>query len=230
MGALFDVVLHLDQHLFALTAAHGAWVYTLLFLIVFAETGLVITPVLPGDSLLFAAGALCAAGLLNPVVMAGVLLSAAVLGDAVNYAVGRSVGPRVFTATDRETRLGRLLNRERLAGAHRFFERHGGKALVLARFTPVLRNGVPFVAGAAAMSYPAFAFYNVMSAVVWVVSCFGLGYVVGHVPIVREHFWGVALVILAALAVPLLMELGRRRLRRGGETAVGVAPDARGSA
>jgi membrane-associated protein len=197
MHAAIDFILKLDEHLFALTASYGAWVYGLIFVIVFAETGLVVTPILPGDSLLFAAGALCGAGLLNPVIMAIVLLSAAIIGDAVNYSIGRSIGPKVFSASDQTTRLHRLLNREHLERAHAFFEKHGGKAIVLARFVPIVRTFVPFVAGAGYMTYAAFAFYNVVGAILWVVSCFGLGYLFGNVPIVKENFWIVALGIIA---------------------------------
>ena len=214
MASFFDVILTLDEHLFALTEAHGAWIYVLLFAIVFAETGLVVTPVLPGDSLLFAAGTLCAAGLLDPIVMAIVLTSAAIIGDAVNYSVGKYAGPRIFYATDDTTRLHRLLKREHLERAHAFFEKHGGKAIVLARFIPIVRTFVPFVAGAASMSYHAFAFYNVTGAIVWVASCFGLGYLVGNVPVIRENFWAAALVIIAVSLIPVLIEFGRSQMRR----------------
>jgi membrane-associated protein len=206
MHAAIDFILKLDEHLFALTASYGGWVYGLIFLIVFAETGLVITPILPGDSLLFAAGALCGAGLLNPVIMAVVLLSAAIIGDAVNYSIGRSIGPKVFSASDQTTRLHRLLNREHLARAHAFFEKHGGKAIVLARFVPIVRTFVPFVAGAGYMTYTAFAFYNVVGAILWVASCFGLGYAFGNVPIVKENFWIVALGIIAVSLIPIAIE------------------------
>ena len=207
MHAAIDFILKLDEHLFALTASYGAWVYGLIFVIVFAETGLVVTPILPGDSLLFAAGALCGAGLLNPVIMAIVLLSAAIIGDAVNYSIGRSIGPKVFSASDQTTRLHRLLNREHLERAHAFFEKHGGKAIVLARFVPIVRTFVPFVAGAGYMTYAAFAFYNVVGAILWVVSCFGLGYLFGNVPIVKENFWIVALGIIAVSLIPIAIEL-----------------------
>jgi membrane-associated protein len=206
-----DFILKADEHLFAVTEAYGGWVYGFLFLIVFAETGLVVTPFLPGDSLLFAAGALCGAGLLNPVIMAIVLIAAAIIGDAVNYSVGRSIGPRVFSATDDSTRLQRMLKREHLDRAHAFFEKHGGKAIVLARFVPIVRTFVPFVAGAGYMSYPAFAFYNVTGALLWVGSCFGLGYLFGNVPVVKENFWIVALGIIAVSLIPIVMEFVKAR-------------------
>jgi membrane-associated protein len=214
MHAAIDFILKIDEHLFALTATYGAWVYGVIFLIVFAETGLVVTPILPGDSLLFAAGALCGAGLLDPWIMAIVLLSAAVIGDAVNYSVGRSIGPRVFSADDRSTRLHRLLNREHLEKAHAFFEKHGGKAIVIARFVPIVRTFVPFVAGAGYMSYSTFAFYNVAGAVLWVTSCFGLGYLFGNVPVVKENFSIVAIIIIVISVIPIVWEFVKGRRSR----------------
>jgi membrane-associated protein len=216
MRALVDFVLHIDDHLFDLTAQYGAWVYGIIFLIVFAETGLVVTPLLPGDSLLFAAGALCGAELLNPWIMSVTLLSAAILGDAVNYSVGRSFGPKIFSATDQTSSLHRLLNREHLAKAHAFFEKHGGKAIVIARFVPIVRTFVPFVAGAGYMSYPAFAAYNVVGAVLWVGSCFGLGYLFGNIPIVKENFSLVAIIIILVSLLPMIWEFYKSwRARRG---------------
>jgi membrane-associated protein len=213
MGTAIDFILKIDEHLFALTTTYGGWVYGLLFAIVFAETGLVVTPFLPGDSLLFAAGALCGAGLLDPMVMAVVLVSAAILGDAVNYSAGRAIGPRVFNASDTTTRLHRMLNREHLDRAHAFFEKHGGKAIVMARFVPIVRTFVPFVAGAASMSYPAFAFYNVTGALLWVFVCFGLGYAFGNVPVVKENFSLVALGIIIVSVLPIAVEIIRARMR-----------------
>jgi membrane-associated protein len=207
MRALVDFILHIDDHLFELTAQYGAWVYGIIFLIVFAETGLVVTPLLPGDSLLFAAGALCGAELLNPWIMAVTLLSAAIIGDAVNYSVGRSLGPKVFAATDQTGTLHRLLNREHLAKAHAFFEKHGGKAIVIARFVPIVRTFVPFVAGAGYMSYTAFAVYNVLGAFLWVGSCFGLGYAFGNIPIVKQNFSLVAIIIILISLLPVAWEL-----------------------
>jgi membrane-associated protein len=216
MRALVDFILHIDDHLFDLTTQYGAWVYGIIFLIVFAETGLVVTPILPGDSLLFAAGTLCGAGLLNPWIMGTALLSAAIIGDAVNYSVGRSIGPKVFSATDQTSMLHRLLNREHLAKAHAFFEKHGGKAIVIARFVPIVRTFVPFVAGAGYMSYSAFAAYNVVGAILWVGSCFGLGYAFGNIPIVRENFSLVAIVIIIVSVLPMVWEFYKSwRTRRG---------------
>jgi membrane-associated protein len=216
MHAAIDFILKIDDHLYSLTATYGGWVYGIIFLIVFAETGLVITPILPGDSLLFAAGALCGAGLLNPVIMAIVLLAAAIIGDAVNYSVGRSVGPKIFSASDQSSRLHRLLNREHLERAHAFFERHGGKAIVIARFVPIVRTFVPFVAGAGYMSYGVFAFYNVAGAALWVTCCFGLGYVFGNVPVVKENFSLVAIVIIVISVLPVVWEFVKNRRLSGG--------------
>ena len=215
MQAAIDFILHIDDHLFELTRTYGAWMYGAIFLIVFAETGLVVAPILPGDSLLFAAGALCGAGLLNPVIMGTVLLAAAILGDAVNYSIGRSLGPKVFSAHDQSSRLHRLLNREHLEKAHAFFEKHGGKAIVIARFVPIVRTFVPFVAGAGYMTYTSFAFYNVAGAVLWVASCFGLGYLFGNIPIVKQNFSAVALLIIFISVLPVVWEFIKARRPKG---------------
>jgi membrane-associated protein len=214
MHAVIDFVLKIDERLFTLTETYGAWVYGIVFLIVFAETGLVVTPILPGDSLLFAAGTLCGAGLLNPVIMGTLLIAAAIIGDAVNYSIGRSMGPKIFAAEDQTSRLHRLLNREHLEKAHAFFEKHGGKAIVIARFVPIVRTFVPFVAGAGYMSYGAFAFYNVTGALLWVGSCFGLGYVFGNVPIVKQNFSLVAIIIIIVSVLPVAWELVKARRAR----------------
>src|SRR3954468_19791531 len=168
MSDFIDLILHVDRSLLELVDNYGSWVYALLFVIVFAETGLVITPFLPGDSLLFAAGALAAAGGLNVWMVIGHLTVAAVLGDAVHYAPGRAPGPRIFNASDRSSRWHRLLNREHLDQTHAFFEKYGGKAVVLGRFVPIVRTFVPFVAGAGTMTYATFALYNVVGGLVWV--------------------------------------------------------------
>ena len=214
MHAAIDFILNIDERLFALAETYGAWVYGILFLIVFAETGLIVAPILPGDSLLFAAGALCGAGLLNPWIMAMLLIAAAIVGDAVNYSVGRSLGPKVFSAHDHSSRLHRLLNREHLEKAHAFFEKHGGKAIVIARFVPIVRTFVPFVAGAGYMSYSAFALYNVTGAILWVGSCFGLGYAFGNIPVVKQNFSAVALLIVFLSVLPVVWEFIKARRAR----------------
>ena len=211
MAGFLDVLLHVDRYLLTLVSAYGTWVYLLLFLIVFAETGLVVTPFLPGDSLLFAAGAIAAVGRLDVRVVIVVLIAAAVLGDAVNYAVGRIAGSRILRAVEANPRWRRWLNPAHVARAHDFFERHGGKAVVMARFVPIVRTFVPFVAGVAEMSYPSFAFYNVAGAVAWVGLCVGSGYVFGNVPVVQDNFSLVALGIVAVSLLPMVVEYLRHR-------------------
>lgn len=214
MTELIDLFLHVDRHLLELVADYGVWIYAILFLIVFAETGLVVTPFLPGDSLLFAAGALGATGALNVWLAAALLLVAAITGDAVNYAVGRSVGHRVIELARTNPRWGRWINPAYIARAHEFFERRGGKAIVLGRFVPIVRTFVPFVAGAAEMSYAAFAFYNVTGALAWVGICVGAGYLFGNVPIVKDNFSLVALGIVFVSLLPMAFEiLNSRRAR-----------------
>jgi membrane-associated protein len=213
MDVLVDLFLHLDEHLTQFVATYGAWVYGLLFLVVFAETGLVVTPFLPGDSLLFAAGALAAAGGMDIRVLIALLIAAAILGDALNYAVGRAVGPKVFRSTDRTGFWHRALNREHLDRTHAFFEKYGGKAVVLGRFVPIVRTFVPFVAGAGAMTYSKFAAYNVFGGIAWVVICTLAGYGFGNVPVVRNNFTLVALGIVFVSVLPILVELVRARMR-----------------
>jgi membrane-associated protein len=208
---LVDLLLHVDTHLLAFIRDYGHWVYGLLFAIIFSETGFVVTPFLPGDSLLFATGALCAAGALNTPTAIALLIAAAFTGNAVNYAIGRVIGPRVFRSTDTTGRLHRLLNREHLERAHAFFERYGGKALILGRFVPIVRTFVPFVAGAAKMHSRTFLLYNLAGAVSWVALCFGAGVAFGNVQIVREHFSLVTLGIVAVSLLPMVFEFLRHR-------------------
>ena len=209
MSDLIDFIIHFDKHLLEFVQLYGPWVYGFLFAIVFAETGLVVTPFLPGDSLLFATGALAGAGVLNIWICAVLLLIAAIAGDAVNYAVGRWVGPRAFSATDTSSWTHRLLNRDHLARAHEFFERYGGKAVVLGRFVPIVRTFVPFVAGAGAMNYPAFAFYNVTGAFLWVGICMGAGFLFGNIPVVRDNFSLITIGIVFVSVLPMVIEIAR---------------------
>jgi membrane-associated protein len=211
MEYFIDLFLHLDRHLAEFVISYGALVYGILFLIIFAETGLVVTPFLPGDSLLFATGALAASGALNIWLVVTLLLIAAVLGDAVNYSVGRYIGPKVFSAHDAQTFWHRLLNRDHLEKAHAFFEKYGGKAVVIGRFVPIVRTFVPFVAGAAFMTYPTFAFYNVTGAILWVGVCVGAGWLFGNVPIVKNNFSLVALGIIFVSVLPAVVEYLRSR-------------------
>ena len=215
MPEFVDYIIHFDRHLAALVDAYGPWVYGLLFAIIFAETGLVVTPFLPGDSLLFAAGALAATGSFEPWLLTGLLFLAAFSGNAVNYSIGRAIGPRVFRETDQSGLMHKLLNRRHLERAHAFFEQYGGKAVVLGRFVPIVRTFVPFVAGVAEMSYPAFALYNVTGAIAWVGICLGAGYVFGNVPIVKDNFSLVALGIVIVSVLPMAYEiLSQRRARQ----------------
>lgn len=214
MTELIDLLLHVDRYLLELVGTYGVWVYAILFVIVFAETGVVVTPFLPGDSLLFATGTLAAAGALDVGVAAVVVAGAAIGGDAANYAIGRFAGVRIIQLARTDPRWGRWINPAYVARAHEFFERHGGKAIVLARFMPIVRTFVPFVAGVAEMSYPAFAFYNVAGALVWVAICVGAGYLFGNVPIVRDNFSLVALGIVVVSVLPMVVEYLRYRRAR----------------
>ena len=208
---LVDVVLHVDTYLLTLADQYGPWLYAILFIIVFAETGLVVTPFLPGDSLLFAAGALAGTGVLDVWIVAGLMSVAAIAGDAVNYAIGRSVGARIIHLARVDPRWGRWVNPAYVERAHAFFEKHGGKAIVLGRFMPIVRTFVPFVAGVAEMSYPAFALYNVAGGLLWVTVCTGAGYVFGNVPVVKENFSLVALAIVLVSVLPMVIEYLKHR-------------------
>ena len=206
-----DLLLHVDEYLRDLVEMYGPWIYAILFAIVFAETGLVVTPFLPGDSLLFAAGALAATGALDVTVASVVVLAAAIIGDAVNYAIGRSIGRQLVRRAETDPRWRRWINPAYVARAHEFFERHGGKAIVLARFMPIVRTFVPFVAGIGEMSYPKFAFYNIAGAVLWVGVCVGAGYAFGNVPVVRDNFSLVAIGIVIVSVLPMVVEFIRYR-------------------
>jgi membrane-associated protein len=211
VSEIIDFILHVDSYLLELTQNYGVWIYAVLFAIVFAETGLVVTPFLPGDSLLFATGALAATGALDVRVATVLVIIAAIAGDAVNYSIGRSVGARIIHLANTDPRWGRWINPAYVARAHEFFERHGGKAIVLGRFMPIVRTFVPFVAGVAEMSYPTFALYNVTGGVVWVSICIGAGYVFGNVPIVKENFSLVTIGIVMVSVLPMVIEFIRYR-------------------
>jgi membrane-associated protein len=212
-----DVFLHLDVHLAEWAAALGPWLYVVLFLIVFCETGLVVTPFLPGDSLLFAAGALCAldGSPMSVYVLAILLVIAAIAGDAVNYAVGRYVGPAVFTSDH-----SRFLNKKHLIRTQEFYERHGGKTILLARFVPIVRTFAPFVAGIGQMRYAYFATYNVTGALAWVLSFLFAGYWFGQLPAIKRNFHVVIVAIIVISILPMVFEY--LRARRAG-TAEGPA-------
>ena len=211
---LVDFILHVDRHLREFVSAYGGWVYALLFLIIFVETGLVVMPFLPGDSLLFVVGALAGAGLLNyPLVMV-LLLVAAVAGDQVNYSIGRYFGPKVFGWEQ-----SRWFNRRAFDQAHGFYERYGGITLVLARFMPFLRTFVPFVAGVAEMSRPKFSFYNVVGALLWVVGLVTAGYLFGNMAWVQTHL---SKIIWAMVIIPGLVAMyGAWRVSRSAPVQAG---------
>lgn len=214
MYELIEIFLNVDEHLAEFVAQHGALVYGLLFAIIFAETGLVVTPFLPGDSLLFAAGAIAGTGMLDVRLLIVLLFIASVLGDAVNYSVGRYIGPRVFRPEGRKGRFERLLNPKHLERTHEFFERHGGKAVVMARFVPIVRTFIPFVAGAGSMTYSTFAFYNVFGGALWVLVCVGAGYLFGAIPIVKDNFELVVVGIVFVSVLPMIIEVIRQRRAR----------------
>jgi membrane-associated protein len=208
LAALIDFILHIDVHLEGIIRAYGTWTYAILFAIVFVETGLVIMPLLPGDSLLFAAGTFAARGWLNPGSLTGLLILAAVLGDTVNYWIGHFLAPRISTGRIR------FINRKHLARTHEFFERHGGKTIVLARFIPIVRTFAPFVAGVGAMDYGRFLAFNVGGAIVWVTLFVWAGYYFGNIPTVEENFTLVIMAIIVLSVLPGVVEWARARWRR----------------
>jgi membrane-associated protein len=214
MSQLIDFVLHFDRHLLQFVQTYGTWVYGILFAIVFAETGLVVTPFLPGDSLLFAVGALSATGVLNPWVCYFLLIGAAILGDGVNYSIGRRIGPRLLGIGDGPAFSHRFINAQHIKRAHEFFELHGGKAVVLARFVPIVRTFLPFVAGAAEMRASAFLFYNVTGGIGWVTICMGAGFLFGNVPIVKDNFTLVTIGIVIVSVLPMVYEVIKHRRQR----------------
>jgi len=209
---LFDMLLHVDKSLGTLLAQNGTYVYLVLFAIVFCETGLVVLFFFPGDTLLFIAGAFCATGEMSYPLLASLLVTAAVTGNTVNYFIGEAVGHRMFTHNYR------WINRDALTRTHAFFEKHGGKTIILARFVPVVRTFAPFVAGVSDMTHTRFQLYNVAGALLWVLSLVTAGYFFGHVPIIKDHLTEIVLVGVSAAIVPLaiggLYKLGRRLLQR----------------
>lgn len=203
---LVDFILHIDVHLTMITSQYGTHSYAILFAIVFAETGLVVTPFLPGDTLLFAAGAICSMGTLDPVFLCFLLIVAAILGDGVNYAIGQRFGRKLFSSTT-----SKLFNRAHLERTHAFYEKYGGKTIIIARFMPIIRTFAPFVAGIGEMSYRRFLLYNVVGAVVWVVTFVVLGVVFGNQPLVEENFTLVIGVLILLSILPAVIEIIRTR-------------------
>jgi membrane-associated protein len=209
---LFDMILHVDKTLGTLLAQYGLYVYIVLFAIVFCETGLVVLFFFPGDTLLFIAGAFCATGEMNYPLLTALLVAAAVLGNTLNYYIGQAIGHRVFSHNYR------WINKDALQRTHDFFEKHGGKTIIVARFVPVVRTFAPFVAGISEMTHTRFQLFNITGAVLWVVSLVTAGYLFGNIPVVREHLTEIVLVGISAAMVPLaiggMYKFARRVLSR----------------
>jgi membrane-associated protein len=209
LGWFIDVVLHLDRHLVEMVAEYGVWIYAILFAIIFSETGFVVTPFLPGDSLLFVAGAVAATGGMNVHLLVALLVAAAVLGNSVNYAVGRWLGRHFFT-----NRGSRWLNPAHLEKAHAFYEEHGGKAVVISRFLPIVRTYIPFVAGMAAMQPVRYTAFNVAGALLWVGSLCYAGYFFGNIPWIRGNLTAIIVGIIVVSLLPLVFAYLRSRMSR----------------
>jgi len=213
LATLMDVLIHLDRHLLELVANYGAWVYGILFLIVFCETGLVVTPFLPGDSLLFVAGTIAGGGALNAHLLVALLIAAAVAGDSLNYAIGHFLGPRVFRYEDSW-----FFKKAYIEKTHSYFERYGGRTIIIARFVPIVRTYAPFVAGIGRMDYRRFLFFNVSGAVVWVVSLIYAGYFFGNIPVVKNNLTAVIFGIILLSISPGIIEFARHKLRAQGSS------------
>lgn len=217
MSEFLDFILHAEAHLRTFTQSHGPLVYALLFAIVFCETGLVVTPFLPGDSLLFAVGALSAQGLIDWKIVVPLLLVAGILGDSVNYAIGKWIGPRVFNFES-----GWFFRKEYLLKAHAFYEKYGGRAIILARFVPIVRTFAPFVAGVGTMSYGKFFAYNVIGAVAWVGLFIGGGYLFGNLPFVQSNMKAVILGIIIVSIAPIAWEIFKAKFGKKPEAVAGT--------
>jgi len=204
-----DIFMHLDKHLGSVIQSYGIWTYLILFLIIFCETGLVITPILPGDSLLFAAGAFAAIGALEVMWLFVLLTIAAIGGDTLNYWIGKYMGPKIF-----HKEKVRFLNREYLDRTHQFYEKHGGKTIIIARFMPIIRTFAPFVAGIGRMTYLHFITYNVVGGIVWIASFIFGGYFFGNIPLVKRNFTLVILAIIFLSILPGIIEFLRHRFRK----------------
>jgi len=214
---LFDIFLHLDDYLGAIIQDYGVLTYLLLFIVVFMETGLVVTPFLPGDSLIFAAGTFAGMGSLNPFIIFGLLGFAAVLGDTVNYWIGHYIGPRAFSGSIR------FLKKEYLDRTHAFYEKHGGKTIILARFIPIIRTFAPFVAGVGAMTYGKFITYNIVGGLLWVAIFTFMGYFFGNLPIVQDNFSLVIIAIILISVMPAVVEFVKEKLRQRKDIAPPVS-------
>jgi membrane-associated protein len=203
-----DFIVHLDEHLHQIITTYGAWSYGILFLVIFLETGVVVTPFLPGDSLLFAAGAIASLGAFNPFLLFGLLFVAAVIGDGVNYSIGNKIGERILASNTR------FIKREHIDKTEAFYEKHGGKTIVLARFVPIIRTFAPFVAGIGSMQYRKFAVYNILGAFLWTSIFLSLGYFFGNLPIVKDNFSTVIFGIIFISFIPVFYEYGKEMLER----------------
>lgn len=203
-----DFIIHLDEHLHQIISNYGVWSYAILFAVIFLETGVVVTPFLPGDSLLFAAGAIASLGAFNPFLLWGLLFIAAVIGDGVNYTIGSRIGERILASNTR------LIKREHIDKTEAFYEKHGGKTIVLARFVPIVRTFAPFVAGIGSMQYRKFAVYNVLGAFLWTSIFISLGYFFGNLPVVKDNFSAVIFGIIFVSLIPVFLEYGKEMLSR----------------
>ncbi len=210
---LIEFILHVDQHLIEFVQNYGMWVYAILFLIIFVETGLVVMPFLPGDSLLFAAGAIAATGALDPVALSVLLFIAAVMGDSLNYQIGHYIGPRVFNLKSR------FINREHLLKTQAFFEKHGGKTIIFARFMPIIRTFTPFIAGVGIMKYSRFLMFNVVGGAAWVLSFIWLGYFFGNLPVIKDNFTYVIFAIIGISLLPAVIEFVRHHWINNNKTS-----------
>ena len=204
-----DIILHLDVYLDMLVRDYGVWIYAILFLVIFCETGLVVMPFLPGDSLLFIAGAVAAGGGMDPVLLAGLLMLAAIMGDSTNYVIGRTAGERLFSNPN-----SKIFRRDYLEKTHDFYERHGGKTVTMARFLPIFRTFAPFVAGVARMFYPRFFMFSVFGTILWVGGLVTLGYFFGNVPFIKKNLSLLVVGIILLSLVPMIIGVIRSRLGR----------------
>jgi membrane-associated protein len=209
-----DIILHLDVYLEMLVTNYGAWIYAILFMVIFCETGLVVTPFLPGDSLLFIAGAVAAGGGMDPVLLGGLLMAAAILGDSTNYIIGRTAGERLFRNPN-----SKIFRRDYLQQTHDFYDRHGGKTVTLARFLPILRTFAPFVAGVGKMPYPRFLTFSVVGTIGWVGGLVTLGYFFGNVPFIKQHLSLMVVGIIGVSMLPMIIGMVRSRLQRNAAKA-----------
>jgi membrane-associated protein len=209
-----DLILHLDQYLNLLVTNYGTWIYAILFLVIFCETGLVVTPFLPGDSLLFIAGAVCATGGMDPWLLGGLLMLAAVSGDSTNYLIGRTAGERLFSNPN-----SKIFRRDYLQRTHEFYDRHGGKTVTMARFLPIVRTFAPFVAGVGRMPYPRFLAFSVLGTILWVGGLVTLGFFFGNVPFIKQNLSLMVIAIIGVSLLPMAIGFARSHFRSSGKGA-----------